>query len=474
MASRAVFTFPIDTELLPHDFDHLFAFINYNYILPSVEQFADVKRTAGNNIPVLSFTAISPQGNWYVYTEITAGKPIRVKMTPSLGTTKETLDELKEDLIINVQLFEERIRETILYFTWIEGEKIIPERPPQRRNRLIRRLFSGSMLPFFIIIIAASILLSFVFGQYLPIALVAFQLLTVLVSDKILIRTGDWRVTEKNPTVHLFEYHLPVEEHGDFLKKFNADTLTKIKTEVYEKTFAAGKALDCEAVAEIMSRYGFECRPDWMSAKRVNIYEIVKNASARFGLPMPRIAIVNTMLPNAAASGPSPSRGVVLITTGLLVQLEDDEILSVVGHEFSHLKGRDPLVLFGLTSGEYLLRVYVLWPFLVAFGLFYLFVSLGLVYFVAKFFEARADLESAIRMGKPKILAEALEKIGFHRLQSERLPSYRILEWTGFDPHPPIYFRIARLERLQAPEEIRHPLIQSMKDNIRGFFAAFG
>jgi len=211
-----------------------------------------------------------------------------------------------------------------------------------------------------------------------------------------------------------------------------------------------------------------------MSAKRVNIYEIVKNASARFGLPMPRIAIVNTMLPNAAASGPSPSRGVVLITTGLLVQLEDDEILSVVGHEFSHLKGRDPLVLFGLTSGEYLLRVYVLWPFLVAFGLFYLFVSLGLVYFVAKFFEARADLESAIRMGKPKILAEALEKIGFHRLQSERLPSYRILEWTGFDPHPPIYFRIARLERLQAPEEIRHPLIQSMKDNIRGFFAAFG
>ncbi len=467
-------TFVIDTEILPHDYSQLLTFINHNYILPSAEQFSNVKQTTKNNMLVLSFTIISPNGNWYVDVEITAGRPIRVRMTPSLGTTNETLDEIKEDLVVNVQLFEEKIRETILYFTWIKGEKVIPEKPPQRHRRLVHRLFSGSMLPFFMIIVAASILLSFVFGTpYLPITLVVFQLLMILVSDKILVRTGDWQVGEKNPTVHLFTYHLPVSEHEDFLQQFDSNRLTKLKTEIYERTFAVEKELNCESVADVMLRYGFECKPDWMSTRQVNVYEIVKKVSDRFGLPVPRITILNNMLPNAAASGPNPSRGVILITTGLLVQLEDDEILSVVGHEFSHLKGRDPLVLFGLTSSEYLLRAYVLWPLVVTFGLLYIFVSLSLVYFVAKFFEGRADLESAIRIGKPKALAEALEKIGFQKLRSERVPSYRVLEWTGLDPHPPMYFRIDRLEKLE-PEEIRHPLVQSIRDNIRGFLASFG
>jgi heat shock protein HtpX len=66
------------------------------------------------------------------------------------------------------------------------------------------------------------------------------------------------------------------------------------------------------------------------------------------------------MVPNAAASGPSPSRGIVLLTTGLLVQLEEPEVEAVLGHEFGHLKGRDPLILYGLTSLEFIFRFYVL------------------------------------------------------------------------------------------------------------------
>jgi heat shock protein HtpX len=76
-------------------------------------------------------------------------------------------------------------------------------------------------------------------------------------------------------------------------------------------------------------------------------------------------------------------------------------------------------------------------------------------------------------MGKPKILGEALEKIGFRRLLYERVPSYRFQEWIGLDPHPPIYFRVSRLEKLKSPVEIRHPLIQSAKDVINGFLASF-
>ena len=87
---------------------------------------------------------------------------------------------------------------------------------------------------------------------------------------------------------------------------------------------------------------------------------LVKKVADRFGYKVPKIVVSNTMVPNAAASGPSPSRGIVLITTGLLVQLDEPEVESVLGHEFGHLKGRDPLILFGLLSAEFIFRFYVL------------------------------------------------------------------------------------------------------------------
>ena len=95
------------------------------------------------------------------------------------------------------------------------------------------------------------------------------------------------------------------------------------------------------------------------------------------------------------------------------------------------------------------------------------------IYFIAKFFEARADLISAIVMRQPQVLAEALEKIGFKRLLYERAPSNRVQEWISLEPHPPIYFRVNRLEKLKVPVQIRHPLVQSVKDVTNGFLASF-
>jgi heat shock protein HtpX len=223
---------------------------------------------------------------------------------------------------------------------------------------------------------------------------------------------------------------------------------------------------------EIFAKYGVKCSPERRSAKVVNVYEIVKTAAEKFRIQMPKVVVSNTTLPNAAATGPSPSNGVVLITTGLLVQLENDEILSVVGHELGHLRGRDPLILFGLTSAEFLLRLSVLLPLFLFSPLLYLFIAMGIIYFIAKFFEARADLLSAMMIGQPKVLAEALRKIGFRRLQYERLPNYKIQSWIRWDPHPPIYFRVERLEKMKTPVEIKHPLLQSAKDVFNGFKAA--
>ena len=473
MATETAISFVIDTEVTPAYFDDLLKFINQHYILPRQERFANVNRAFVDEEYLLSFTVLGPEGKGNIDVEMRAGKPIQVKMIPSDERVPQTiLDKLKEDLFIGVQLFEEQVRKTTLYFAWAEGEEVIPEKAPQRRKNILYRMFSESMLLFFILFIAASILFFMVFGPYAPMVLVALQFVMVLLSGKIIMRMGNWRITQENPNVHLFQYHLPVEEYKDLQRRFSSETLMKIKAEVHGKTLGVGRPLDCETIDEVFSNYGFECKPGNMSTKIVNVYEIVKRAADRFGLPVPKIVIANTILPNAAASGPSPSHGVILITTGLLVQLEDDEIFGVVGHEFSHLKGRDPLILFGLTAGEYLLRFYVFLPFLIFFGYFYLFFALSAVYFIAKFFEGRADLEAAIKIGQPDVLAEALRKIGFRKLQFERMPSRKIQGWIGWDPHPPIYFRVARLEKLGDPEKMKHPLIQSIKDNVRGFLAA--
>ena len=99
----------------------------------------------------------------------------------------------------------------------------------------------------------------------------------------------------------------------------------------------------------------------------------------------------------------------------------------------------------------------------------YFFAVMTLIFFIAKFFEARADLTSAIIIGHPKILANSLEKIGFRRLLFERTPSFRFQEWLGLDSHPPIYWRIERLKKLTEPVQVKHPLIQSIKEVLSGF-----
>jgi heat shock protein HtpX len=191
--------------------------------------------------------------------------------------------------------------------------------------------------------------------------------------------------------------------------------------------------------------------------------------------------VVNTIIPNAAAAGPSPRLGSIMVTTGIMTQLEEDELLSVVGHELSHLKAHDPMVMFALSSAEYLLRFYVFLPYLFALGFFsywiYFAAAIGLIYFFGKFLEGRADLDSAKMIGQPKVMAEALRKLAFKRLfplykREPAFRGYRRSEWLQFDPHPPAYFRIARLEGLQEPEKVKHTFIKSIKDSLTGFLRA--
>jgi len=466
-------TFHIDTELSAPYLKDLMKFVYHNYLLPNGEFFTRIRRSSLDGSPSLTFRAVPKEDTWNIDVEIVAQKPILVRINPSSDAApSEVLDRLREDLVINVQLFEERVRKTTLYLAYVKGQQILPETAPSIAKREAERLLTGNMLFLYVLMIGLSVAVFSLLGVYAPIAIIAFQLLLILLSGRIIARLGEWIIDEKNPDIYLVQYQIPIEEYKQFRAKYGKDLVAEMKREIYERTLAIGVEPTCNVAEEVFRRFGMDCDPNRMSTKRVNLYELANKAADRFGIPAPRVIVSNSMIPNAAATGLTPSRGVLLVTTGLLVQLEEDEIFSVLGHELGHLRGRDPLVLFTLMASEYLLRVYVLWPFLLFSPFLYLMIAMTLVYFVAKFFEARADLQSAIKIGKPEALAEALQKIGFHKLQFERVPAYRIQSWLNWDPHPPTYFRINRLQKLSDPSQVKHPLIQSAKDIVNGFRAA--
>ncbi|MDG6222234.1 MAG: M56 family metallopeptidase [Candidatus Bathyarchaeota archaeon] len=424
----------------------------------------------------LSFTVLGHQHEAIFEVRITAKEIIKLEIIPVVEEVSEDLvNQVKKDIFVSIQLFEETVRKTTLYFAYVDGDEIKPEKEMQMKKSILGRIFSSGMYIFFIISITISIFLFLLFGFYAVIILIVLQFALFLFSDKLIAKAGDWQISAANPNVHLFQYHLPVDDYQKIKQRFSAQEFVTIKSEIYQKTLGLRKSLTCEIAHEVFSKYGITCYPQNMSTKKINVYQIVENVAKKFNAPIPKIVLANTTVPNAAATGPSPKRGVTLITTGLLVQLQEDEILNVIGHEFSHLVNRDPLILLGLTTSEYLLRIYLFLNLFTSFFWFayiYLFLSLSSLYFIAKFFEGRADLDTAVKIGQPKVLAEALEKIGFSRLQFQDVSAYKVQSWIRWDPHPPIYFRIHRLMTIEDPKEIKHTLVRSIKDNFNGLWDA--
>src|SRR3954452_6464252 len=75
------------------------------------------------------------------------------------------------------------------------------------------------------------------------------------------------------------------------------------------------------------------------------LHAMVERLCAMADLPKPRIAIVDTDVPNAFATGRSPKHAAVAVTTGLWRRLEPKEIEGVLAHELAHIAHRDVLVM---------------------------------------------------------------------------------------------------------------------------------
>jgi len=76
-----------------------------------------------------------------------------------------------------------------------------------------------------------------------------------------------------------------------------------------------------------------------------DLYRLVARLAQQAGLPMPKVYITENPQPNAFATGRSPDHAAVCVTSGLLQQVNQEELAGVLAHELGHVKHRDTLTM---------------------------------------------------------------------------------------------------------------------------------
>lgn len=385
---------------------------------------------------------------------------------------------LADGVELHVKSFLRYSRSTSVHFIFSmrRGESMeSPDAPAERAGRaILRRIFRGNAMNLFLFFLLLSFVFVLILGDDALIAVIAFQSLILVFSDRLSLAVGSVRPTNKEPDVTVVSVQVTRETIKDIRRKASG-AVGAIRRHLLESASQGNPLTESRgAVVSALRESGVETSEDAVSIKTRHVFGIVERAAGKFGLAVPKVVISNTPSDNASAMGVSPSRSTVTITAGALEDLADEELESVVGHELGHIKGRDPLILFALTSFMYIGGFYLWVPLLLFLGFFYFVFAFGIIFLVGKFLETRADTESANMVGRPEMLASALKTIGFSQLYSERYStSVRVLNWLRFDPHPPTYFRVQRLNKMSgAGTKVRHTLFVSAKDCVTGFFRA--
>ncbi|HET9513785.1 MAG TPA: zinc metalloprotease HtpX [Gemmatimonadales bacterium] len=206
------------------------------------------------------------------------------------------------------------------------------------------------------------------------------------------------------------------------------------------------------------------------------LYRMVDRLRQRAGLPMPVVAIADQEQPNAFATGRSPSKAVVAVTTGILRYMPAEELEGVIAHELAHIKNRDMLI-STIAAGVAGAIGYL--PWLLMFGQGddegrHPFAAIALMilgpvaamiiqYAVSRQREFEADRVGAEILGRPLSLASALKRLDAMarqipmQVQPAAAPLAQVSPFSGhargmarlFMTHPPIEERVARLEAMR-------------------------
>ena len=418
----------------------------------------------------VEFAAGPPRRSYEAHVRMYLERPIVVELRSSLGRDEAFDKQLENVLLMITQFYEEEVRKSTIYMTFLPGSPKTAE--VGRQFSLLRTIFSGNLLNLFLLSILIGIFLFSIFGNIAPILMIVLMIALVLSAGRLSAWRSPWRITKTAREIVIVQQKVPEGELQNYSTTYR-DMLKAAKHKAYETFSSCPDAVCADKMAGIFREAGLPAKDEDFIVRRIDVYGIVERVAAKFDLSVPAIVITSQPKPNAAATGFTRNLATMLITLGLLVQLDEEEIELVVGHELSHLRSGDPIVLFSLVAAEYLARVYVLWMYIGSFWLFYLLFVFWGIFFFGKFLESRADLEAALVLGKPKVMAESLKKIGFRRLVLEERflepEASRFGEWMRFDPHPPLYFRIQRLESLDLANPPRHPFLSSIRAVASGF-----
>ncbi len=235
-------------------------------------------------------------------------------------------------------------------------------------------------------------------------------------------------------------------------------------------------------------------------AEQPRLHAMVERLAQQANLPKPKIAIANTSVPNAFATGRDEKHAVVCVTTGIMDRLNDQEMEAVLAHELTHVINRDMLVMAIAAFLSMIAALATRWLFNMALwggmmggyggrgrgrgdqnaGAVLLIATLVsmVVYFIgflltqalSRYREYAADRGSALITGEPEHLISALMKID-NTVQSGRIPDRDLRQAEPanamgifpairggsmseiFSTHPSLQHRIAKLQAMQEQME---------------------
>jgi heat shock protein HtpX len=214
------------------------------------------------------------------------------------------------------------------------------------------------------------------------------------------------------------------------------------------------------------------------------LHAMIERLCAIADLPKPRVAVIDSDVPNAFATGRNQKHSAVAVTTGLWNRLDEREVEGVLAHELSHIANRDVLVMtiasffamlaalltrFGLYSGMFggfggsrdnNNNSVPVWLIILVVSVVTYFLSQILILSISRYREFAADRGSALITGAPEYLMSALQKIAS---QITMIPQRDLREVEGmnaffivptnwkkrtselFMTHPPLEKRLAAL-----------------------------
>jgi len=227
----------------------------------------------------------------------------------------------------------------------------------------------------------------------------------------------------------------------------------------------------------------------WSTGARViegdeypELHLMVEKLCKEAGLPLPKIAIMQSPVPNAFATGRSPKHAVVACTDSIMRLLTRDELEAVLAHELSHVKNRDILT---MTMASFIAMIASLimqsfffsalfggrnreggsWIIIWIVSIIVYAISTLLILALSRYREFAADRGSALITRNPRALISALNKIS-GRMEAVPVEAKARVEGANaffiipalsgnsimelFSTHPPLEKRIANLEKVEA------------------------